>query len=533
MSNKQIVTVPDIGSDEDVTIIEILVNEGQEVAVDDSLLTLESEKASMDIPSPIAGKVEKLLVSLGDKVKQGSELLALIAQTKASSESANEPEESQPTSVEEEAVEPTISSARAQMIELKVPDLGGASSVDVIEVLIKPGQNIEQDAALVTLESEKASMDIPASHSGTIEQVFVALGDKVSEGDVLALVQVASKVSTASNAKTPAEEPQTESKKETPAAVNAARQTESKATAPASSSKAVYASPAIRRIAREFGVDLANVQGSGRKGRILKEDVQKFVKERLSQPSGGSVLELEGPTVDFSAFGEIETVALNKIKRLTAKNMRRSWLTVPHVTQFDEADITELEAFRKAKKTQVEKDGAKLTVLAFIVKAVVKCLETYPAFNASLDPSGENLIFKHYYNIGIAVDTPNGLVVPVIKGANHLSVVDIAKEMGRLSALAREKKLMPKDMNGGTFTISSLGGIGGTAFTPIVNAPEVAILGVSRAKMSPVYKEHEFVPRLMLPLSLSYDHRVIDGAEAARFSALLANLLSDIRNLLI
>lgn len=428
----------------------------------------------------------------------------------------------------------------ANEIEVKVPDIGGASGVDVIEILVKEGDTINKEDSLITLETDKASMEIPSPVAGKVTKISLKVGDKVSQGDVILFV----------SAEQPSTEPQktetsvVESKE--PVVEKTPEVKEIKATEPVqiqtpqpvqtteSSSVALFAGPAVRRMARELGVNLAQVQGSGRKTRITKEDLQAYVKARMSEKPAGNALNIaQAPVIDFTKFGEIETKPLSKIKKLTGINVHRSWVSIPHVTQFDEADITDLEAFRVAQSDQMKESGYKLTLLAFVCAVVSKALSAYPQFNASLDASGENLIYKKYCNIGIAVETPNGLVVPVIKGVDQLSVSDIAKEMSRLSQKARESGLSLADMSGGCFTISSLGGLGGTAFTPIVNGPEVAILGLSRSAIKPVYINGEFKPRLMLPLSLSYDHRVIDGAEAARFTRHIAQLLGDIRRILL
>lgn len=427
--------------------------------------------------------------------------------------------------------------------EIVVPDIGGASGVDVIEILVQVGDKIDKDTPLVTLESDKASMEIPSPAAGVVDSIRMKIGDKVSEGDVILLLQVETTSVPVSEQtlEIQAEELQPVENQPSASLVESAESMASATPFPASepvqiqtpllaSSGDVFAGPGVRRIAHELGINLADIQGSGRKSRITKDDLQLYVKNKISQNSTGNGLCVPAaPAIDFSQFGEIEAKPLNKIKRLTGVNLHRSWVTVPHVTQFDETDITELEAFRKSETSP----ECKLTILAFVCKVVSKALVAYPQFNASLDAKGEHLIYKHYVNIGIAVDTPNGLVVPVIKGVDRLSVADIAKEMARLSAKARDKALMPADMSGGCFTISSLGGIGGTAFTPIVNAPEVAILGLSRCSIKPVYQSGAFEPRLMLPLSLSYDHRVIDGAEAARFTRFLAEHLADIRRILL
>lgn len=433
----------------------------------------------------------------------------------------------------------------ANEIEIKVPDIGGASNVDVIEILVKEGDKISKDSSLLTLESDKASMEIPSPIDGVVSKITVKVGDKVSEGDVIVIASAEGIDSPPEPKSTPAPEPVNE-----PApiwAVAPAQVADQAPDKPATLSVStpvsavseddatiIFAGPAVRRLARELGVNLTLVKGSGNKSRITKEDVQAYVKTRLSEPANGSGFTMpSAPIIDFSKFGDIETKPLNKIKKLTGINVHRSWVTIPHVTQFDEADITELEDFRKSESNKLKESGIKLTILAFVCKAVSKALIQFPQFNSSLDSSGENLIYKKYCHIGIAVDTPNGLVVPVIKDVNKLTIVEIATEMSRLSQKARDKGLMPADMSGGCFTISSLGGISGTAFTPIVNGPEVAILGLSKSTIKPVYENGEFIPRLMLPLSLSYDHRVIDGAEGARFTRYLSELLSDIRRILL
>jgi pyruvate dehydrogenase E2 component (dihydrolipoamide acetyltransferase) len=424
--------------------------------------------------------------------------------------------------------------------DIKVPDIGGASGVDVIEILVKEGDVIAKDTSIVTLESDKASMEIPSPLAGIVKHIRLKLGDKVSEGDVI--------ITIASDSADAIPHHETKPDEERP------EQTINQAVAPPTEivdvvtpitsnvvesptsvhTDIISAGPAARRLAHVLGVNLQDIQGSARKARITKSDIEQFVKQKLQEKSTSGGLSMPVmPVIDFSKFGEIEVKPLNKIKRLTGINVHRSWITIPHVTHFDEADITDLEAFRVSESARIKTDDFKLTMLAFVCKVLSKALAAFPQFNASLDPKGEHLIFKRYCHIGIAVETPNGLVVPVIKNVDQLSVTDIAKEMARLSTKARDKGLMPSDMSGGSMTISSLGGIGGTAFTPIVNSPEVAILGLSRAIMKPVYNGHDFTPRLMLPLSLSYDHRVIDGAEAARFTRFLSDALADIRRILL
>jgi pyruvate dehydrogenase E2 component (dihydrolipoamide acetyltransferase) len=422
--------------------------------------------------------------------------------------------------------------------EIKVPNIGDVTNVEVIEVLVSVGDQIKKDDSIITLESDKASMEIPTTAAGTVTNIQVKVGDRVSEGSLILQLETQQEQQ--------AEQPASEEKKpERPAEVpvkakEAAKEKEEvpviQSPLPAEVSAGIHASPAVRRLAHELGVDMAKVNATGPKGRILKEDVQTFVKSAL-QYSGGFVGEAisvsKAPEIDFSKFGEIERVPLNKIKKLTGANVHRSWVTVPHVTQFGSADITDMEQFRKAQQSKLEKEGIKLTPLVFIMKAVIAALKRYPHFNASLDTNAENLILKKYYNLGIAVDTPNGLVVPVIKDVAAKGMLAMARELAEISKKAREKGLTPAEMSGSCFTISSLGGIGGTAFTPIINAPDVAILGVSKASIQPQYEKNQFVPRLMLPLSLSYDHRVIDGADGARFLVYLADCLSDLRSLLL
>ena len=437
----------------------------------------------------------------------------------------------------------------ANLIEVKVPDIGDFTDIPVIEILVKAGDTIKKEDSLISLESDKATMEVPASHAGVIKEIKVKLGDKVSMGSVVLLLEEAAGAATAAPAPATAPAPvaaptatATPAAKAPEPALVAARPAPSApvvltgAAEPIPSS--VHASPSVRAFARELGVDLTKVKGTALKGRITREDVQGFVKTELSKPkgaaaAGGGFAFPEMPFVDFTKFGEIETRALSRIKKLSGNNLARNWVMIPHVTQQDEADITEVEAFRVKTNEENAKSGAKVTMLAFLIKASVAALKKFPEFNASLEPGGENLILKKYYNIGFAADTPNGLVVPVIKNADRKSVLEIAREMTELSAKAREGKLSPTEMSGGCFSISSLGGIGGTFFTPIINAPEVAILGVSKSSMKPVWNGKEFVPRLILPLSLSYDHRVIDGAAGARFSTYLAGLMSDIRKLVL
>jgi pyruvate dehydrogenase E2 component (dihydrolipoamide acetyltransferase) len=440
----------------------------------------------------------------------------------------------------------------ANFVEVKVPDIGDFKDVPVIELLVKPGDAVKKEQSLVTLESDKATMEVPSSHAGLVKEIKVKLGDKISEGVVVAIIEESAGAGAGAPPSAPvAAAPKPAPTPQTPAPARPAEQKapEVRASAgvsasvptsmeAASAGAHVHASPSIRAFARELGVDLSRVKGTALKGRITKEDVQNFVKGELAKPKGaasggGSFSFPEMPSVDFTKFGEIETRALSRIKKISGANLHRNWVGIPHVTQHDEADITEVEAFRVSTNEESAKSGVKVTMLAFLIKASVAALKKFPEFNASLEPGGENLILKKYYNIGFAADTPNGLVVPVIKNADKKSILEIAKEMTELSLKAREGKLAPAEMSGGCFSISSLGGIGGTYFTPIINAPEVAILGVSRSATKPVWHGKEFAPRLMLPMSLSYDHRVIDGASAARFTSYLAALMTDIRKLVL
>jgi len=433
----------------------------------------------------------------------------------------------------------------AEIKNILVPDIGDFSGVEVIEIIASPGDTVNVEDPLVSLESDKAAMEIPSEFAGVIKEIKIKLGDKVSEGDLLMTIEVSGEAAVAA----PAETPKAEPAKAAPAAVPAAKAAPAPAPTPAPAQRAVatpideasfrraHASPSVRKFARELGANLGQMTGSGEKGRILKEDVMTFVKQVLTSgaigaPQGGLSVE-PMPDIDFSQFGKIETQPLTKINKLTGKFLHRNWVNIPHVTQFDDIDITDLEAFRKELNDEHKDEGIKVTMVAFLVKAVASALKEYPRFNSSLDASGENLILKKYINVGVAMDTPAGLVVPVIRDVECKSLLQIAKEVVETSAKARDKKLKPADMAGGCISISSLGGIGGTAFTPIVNAPEVAILGVSRAAMKPVYKNGEFVPRLIMPISLSYDHRVIDGADGARFTTFLGKILADTRRLVL
>ncbi|MRJ41953.1 MULTISPECIES: dihydrolipoyllysine-residue acetyltransferase [Idiomarina] len=583
MADLKEVKAPDVGGDE-VEVIEILVAKGDQVEVEDSLITVESDKASMDIPAPFAGVVAELKVKVGDKIKEGDLLAMFEAAAEAGADAdadadkdagadAEQPaakgeeqeaasakdstDKSSDDSSEASSEEQQAGSGATKTIDVMVPDIGESGEVDVIEVLVSAGDQIAAEDGLITLETDKATMDVPSPQAGVVESVEVKVGDKVKEGSLVVRLQIreasASSAAPAASQAEPAPSVASSDAAEDDAATAADSSTsERKPPVPdhpldkkGKAEGLAYASPAVRRLAHEFGVNLTQVKGSGRKSRILKEDVQEYVKYELSRPKAtassgvaqgaGGLQVIAPPKVDFSKFGEVEQVPLTRIQKISGPNLHRNWVTIPHVTQFDEADITELEAFRKQENElqAKKKDGVKITPLVFIMKAVAKALREYPVFNSSLADDGEHLIMKKYVHIGIAVDTPNGLVVPVIRDVDKKGIYELSDELLEISAKARDGKLKAQDMQGGCFSISSLGGIGGTAFTPIVNAPDVAILGVSKSDMKPKWNGKEFEPRLMLPLSLSYDHRVIDGAVAARFSVYLSNVLSDIRKLVL
>ena len=526
----QEVTVPDIGDDE-VEVTEIMVAVGDTVEEEQSLLSVEGDKASMEVPAPIAGTVKEIKIATGDKVKTGS--LIFVFET-ASSGSEAPAAESAPT-------EAAPAAAASSTKEVNVPDIGG-DEVEVTEVMVAVGDKVEEDQSILNVEGDKASMEVPAPFAGTVKEIKVAAGDKVSTGSLIFVFEVAGSAPAAA-APAPAKAEAAPAAK-APAA-------EKPASAPASNegfadNKAyAHASPVVRRLAREFGINLANVKGTGRKNRVVKEDVQNYVKDLVKKVESGQLSAGKGnagggelglipwPKVDFAKFGEIEEKKLSRIQKLSGANLHRNWVQIPHVTQFDEADITSLEAFRKEQNALAEKKklGVKITPLVFVMKAAAKALAEFPTFNSSLSEDGESLILKKYINIGVAVDTPNGLVVPVFKDVDKKGIIELSRELMDISKKARDGKLTSSDMQGGCFTISSLGGIGGTAFTPIVNAPEVAILGVSKSEMKPKWNGKEFEPKLMVPLSMSYDHRVIDGALAARFTVTLASYMSDIRQL--
>ncbi len=511
------VLIPDIGTDEAVEVIEVTVSVGDTIAKEDSLITLESEKASMEVPSSDAGVVKKILVKVGDKVTQGTPVLEIEEAAKADAPKTD-------VKVEQGSTRAPVPTASEQAIN--IPDIGSDDYVEVIEVAIKPGDEITKEQTLLTLESEKASMDVPSPVSGKVLSVAIKLNDKVKKGDLMATVSVTTEPTAGLEHRSTRAENHAE-----PVAATTHRELE---TEPLKIGGRTYASPSVRRLARELGVELTQVGGTGRKGRIQKLDLQNFVKRQLAgnAPASGGGLPVM-PKVDFTKFGDVETKPLSRVKKLSATNLHRNWVNIPHVTQFDEADITDLEAFRKTQKERAEEKGYKLTPLVFLMKAVVSSLKQFPEFNSSLSADGQELIMKKYFHIGVAVDTPEGLVVPVIRDVDKKGIFDLAKELAEAGNKAREGSLKGRDMQGSSFTISSLGGIGGTAFTPIVNAPDVAILGVSRSEIKPVYQGKEFVPRLMLPLSLSYDHRVIDGAQAARFITYMSALLADLKRIML
>lgn len=544
----QEIKVPDIGSSGKASVIEISVKAGDTIAAEQPLITLESDKASMEIPSPAAGVVESISVKVGDEVGTGDLILILkgTASSKPAAASAPASQAQNPAKekLTEQAAEAPAETAGESVEEVRIPDIGSSGSAKVIEVMIKAGDSVEADQSLITLESDKASMEIPAPKAGVVESLSIKVGDDAKTGDLILTL----KVQGSAPAKKAESRPQEAVSQQQAVAPNKQGVPEAKAAAtpapavsgPSKAGTKVHAGPAVRMTAREYGVDLADVPATGPKGRILKEDVQAYVKNMLHKAKQAPAEGASGgagippiPAVDFSKFGEVEEVAMSRLMQIGAANLHRSWLNVPHVTQFESADITELETFRVSQKAAAEKAGVKLTVLPLLLKTCAHLLKELPDFNSSLAPSGKALIRKRYVHIGFAVDTPDGLMVPVIKNVDQKSLLQLAGEAAELAEKARSKKLSPDAMQGACFTISSLGHIGGTGFTPIVNAPEVAILGVSKATMQPVWDGKAFEPRLMLPLSLSYDHRVINGAAAARFTKRLSELLADIRTLLL
>jgi len=546
----ELIRVPDIGSGEG-EVIELFVKVGDRIEADQSILTLESDKASMEVPAPKAGVIKSLKVKLGDRLKEGDELLELEVEGAAAAPEAAAPaaapaaaEKPAAAPAAEAAPAPAAAPAAATVQDIHVPDIGSSGKAKIIEVLVKAGDTVEADQSLITLESDKASMEIPSPAAGVVESVEIKLEDEVGTGDLILKLKVAGAAAPAAPAPAaaPAAAPAKAEAAPAPAAAPAAKAeaAPAPAAAPAPSGAKVHAGPAVRQLAREFGVELSAVGPSGPHGRVLKEDVQAYVKAMMQKAKNAPAEGATGgagippiPAVDFSRFGETEEVAMTRLMQIGASSLHRSWLNIPHVTQFDQADITELEAFRVAQKAVAEKAGVKLTVLPLLLKACAHLLKELPDFNSSLAPSGKAVIRKKYVHIGFAVDTPEGLLVPVIRNVDQKSLLQLAGEAAALAEKARNKKLTADDMQGACFTISSLGHIGGTGFTPIVNAPEVAILGVSKATIQPVWDGKAFQPKLMLPLSLSYDHRVINGAAAARFTKRLSDLLGDIRTILL
>ena len=520
------VTIPDIGDAEDVEVIEICVDPGDAVAANDALIVIESDKASMEVPAPFEGTVDEILVALGDVVNAGDAILRMDVVSNGEPDATG----AAPEQVEPPTADGAPPATATERVEIRLPDVGEAENVSVIEVAVAEGQAVAVDDLLVVVESEKASMEIPSPFAGTVVEVAVDEGDDVEEASLLVVLE-------AEQAELPppvSKSPPGAKTTEPPPAAMPATGPPSLETPPepvASSTAKVYAGPAVRRLARELGVNLATVNGSGARGRIVKDDVKSFVKRTLTTPTATGLAVAPMEAVDFSRFGEIEVVPLSRIRARGAVNLHRSWQHVVHVTQHDVFDVTDLEAFRASLKDEAAAEGVKLTPLPFIMKACVRALEQHPQFNASLDPGVQSLILKRYHHIGFAVDTEDGLVVPVVRDAGSKGVYELAVEIARLSEAARSKKLKPDEMQGGSFTISSLGAVGGTGFTPIVNAPEVAILGVARLDTRPVWDGAAFVPRQVLPVSLSYDHRAINGAEAGRFVVELGKLLSDFRRL--
>lgn len=552
--SKQI-QIPDIGSDE-VTVTEVMVNVGDTISVDQSIINVEGDKASMEVPAPEAGVVKEILVKVGDKVSTGTPMLVLEAAGAA-------PAADEPTApVADVPTAPVVATAptASAIVEVNVPDIGG-DEVNVTEIMVAVGDTITEEQSLITVEGDKASMEVPAPFGGVVKEILVKSGDKVSTGSLIMRFEVLG-AAPAESASAPASTsaPQTAAPATTAQAPQAAAPDTTAQAAQSNNNVSglsqeqveastgyAHATPVIRRLAREFGVNLDKVKGTGRKGRIVKEDIEAYVKTAVKAYESGATAQATGngvangaglgllpwPKVDFSKFGEIEEVELSRINKISGANLHRNWVIIPHVTHFDKADITDLEAFRKEQNALAEKQklGVKITPVVFIMKAVAKALEAYPRFNSSITEDAQRLILKKYINIGVAVDTPNGLVVPVFKDVNKKGIIELSRELMEVSKKAREGKLTASDMQGGCFTISSLGGIGTTHFAPIVNAPEVAILGVSKSSMEPVWNGKEFAPRLILPMSLSFDHRVIDGADGARFISYLGSVLADLRRL--
>lgn len=535
------IKIPDLGGGDGVEVIEVCVAVGDQVEVEDSLLVLESDKASMEVPAPKAGKVVSISLKVGDSVGEGDVILELDVEGDAP---ADEPVAAEPEAADEEPAPPAADEADAAPTAsagpetVKVPDIGGGDGVEVIELCVAAGDEVEEGDSLIVLESDKASMEVPAPFSGKVLSMLIKVGDAATEGTAIAEMQRSGSSAPDTAVESPAaaetEQVKTPEPPEPKEATPAPAASESSANE--GNGKTVYAGPAVRKLAREFGISLDQVTGSGPRGRVVKEDLHAYVKTLTSAKpaaaAGGAGIPAI-PEVDFSQFGEIEVEPLTKLHKLTAANMHRSWLNLPHVTQFDDADITELEAFRNSMKAEAQAKGVKLTPLPFLLKAAAVALRMNPKFNASLSADGENMVYKKYVHIGVAVDTPVGLMVPVIRDVDKKSLWELAAEASELAQKAKERKLKPADMQGGCFTISSLGNIGGTGFTPIINAPEVAILGVSKLDIKPVWDGTAFQPRKMLPLSLSYDHRAINGADAGKFFTELGQLLADIRRILL
>ncbi|HHE9474344.1 TPA: pyruvate dehydrogenase complex dihydrolipoyllysine-residue acetyltransferase [Haemophilus influenzae 10810] len=558
--SKQI-QIPDIGSDE-VTVTEVMVNVGDTISVDQSIINVEGDKASMEVPAPEAGVVKEILVKVGDKVSTGTPMLVLeAAGTAPVADAPTAPVADAPTApVADAPTAPVVATAptASAIVEVNVPDIGG-DEVNVTEIMVAVGDTITEEQSLITVEGDKASMEVPAPFGGVVKEILVKSGDKVSTGSLIMRFEVLG-AAPAESASASTSAPQVAAPDTTAQAPQAAAPDTTAQAAQSNNNVSglsqeqveastgyAHATPVIRRLAREFGVNLDKVKGTGRKGRIVKEDIEAYVKTAVKAYESGSTAQATGngvangaglgllpwPKVDFSKFGEIEEVELSRINKISGANLHRNWVIIPHVTHFDKADITDLEAFRKEQNALAEKQklGVKITPVVFIMKAVAKALEAYPRFNSSITEDAQRLILKKYINIGVAVDTPNGLVVPVFKNVNKKGIIELSRELMEVSKKAREGKLTASDMQGGCFTISSLGGIGTTHFAPIVNAPEVAILGVSKSSMEPVWNGKEFAPRLILPMSLSFDHRVIDGADGARFISYLGSVLADLRRL--
>jgi len=506
------VLVPDIGSYKNVEIIDISVAVGDNIEKESTLITLETEKAALEVPCPVSGTIKELRVKIGDKVSEGDLILVLVVEETETQQKPEAKAEHQPN-------------LKKELRKIVVPDIGAYKNVEIIDVAVAVGEKIEKESALITLETEKAALEVPCPVAGTIKELWVKIGDKVSEGDLILILETVEEAFETQKEITPAKKTETKPEIKPAAALEP------------NHSGVVHAGPSARRFARELGVDLARVKGTGRQGRIVKVDIQAYVKAiMLREQSGGqnsNFTVLPWPETDFTKFGTVSRKPLSRIKKLSGSYLHRNWVMVPHVTQFDEADMTELEAFRKEQQGAATQQGVKLTPLVFMMKAVVAALKEFPNFNASFDPKASELILKEYYHLGIAVDTPGGLMVPVVRNVDQKGVFQLAKELAEISLKAREGRLLGEDMQGSSFSISSLGGIGGTAFTPIINVPDVAILGVSKAQIKPHFEEGSFKPRLKLPLSLSYDHRVIDGAEGARFITFLAKKIAEIRLLLL